>query len=138
MKLRPRVSLIPFVVILFLFALNGRLVFLIPLAFLAFFSYFVGSVFLILTAFFLIYHKTGDIYGLGIMALALFFVESAYLDREKAPLEHYAILLLAVLLSLPTFILMRSIAPLMPGFEATALAALILVLLYAFSKVVAD
>ncbi|WP_461866515.1 hypothetical protein [Thermococcus sp.] len=138
MKLRVRFSLIPFALILILFILDRRLIFLMPLAFLAFFSYFIGSIFLILTAFFLIYHKIGDIYGLGIMILALFFVESAYLDREKAPMEHYVILLLAVLLALPTFVLMESISHLVPGFEATALAALILLSLYAFSKLVTD
>ncbi len=138
MKVRVRFSLIPFVIILSLSVIDRRLIFLIPMAFFSFFSYFMGSIFLILTAFFLIYNKIGDVYGLGIMTLALLLVESAYLDREKAPPEHYAILLLAVLLALPTFILMKNIAPLVPGFEATALAALILLSLYAFSKLVAD
>ena len=138
MKLRIRFSVIPFAILLFLVAVDRRLIFLIPLALLSFFSYFLGAVLLVVTAFLLIYHKMGGIYGLGVMALVLLFVECAYLDREKAPLEHYAILLMAVLLALPTFVLMRSIAPLVPGFEATALAVLILVSLYAFSKMVTE
>ena len=56
----------------------------LALAPLTFFSYFFGTIFLVAIIGFLVYYKVGGVEGLLLVALALIFIESAYLDRENA------------------------------------------------------
>ncbi|ASA78472.1 hypothetical protein [Thermococcus sp. 5-4] len=136
MKVRRRLySLIPLVPLFVLLGtLDSRTLLLIPLALMAIQWYFVGTLFLLATAAFLIYTRTGGLYGLAVMALAILALEMGYLDRERAPREHYLILLAAVAMSFPTYLLMSTLSPALPRLEVTALAALLLVVLYLFAR----
>ncbi|USH00847.1 hypothetical protein K1720_02485 [Thermococcus argininiproducens] len=106
------------------------------LAPLVFLSYFFGTLFLVALIGFLVYYKVGSIEGLFLVALGLIFIESAYLDREKAPREHYLIVTVASLLAIPTYILIAGLSAVMPKFEVTAIAVLVLLSLYLFSRMV--
>nr|WP_206204705.1 hypothetical protein [Thermococcus sp. MAR1] len=125
-----------------LFVLLGmrdiRTLLLVPLALMAVQWYFIGVLFLLATAVFLIYTRTGGLYGLTVIALTVLALEMGYLDREHAPREHYLILLAAVAMSFPTYLLMSMLSPALPRFEVTALAALLLVVLYLFARFVAS
>jgi len=136
MKLRIRYSISPFIVLLSLLLGYPKLLPLLALGLLGFVSYFLGIVFLTLLMSALIYFKIGGLVGILLVALALLFIESAYLDRAKASREHYLILTVTVLMSLPTYLLIRSLAPVLPRFEVTAVAMLIVIMLYIFSKMV--
>jgi hypothetical protein len=136
MKLRIRYSIFPFIVLLSLLLGYPKLLPLLALGLFGFVSYFLGIVFLTLLMSALIYFKIGGLVGILLVALALLFIESAYLDRAKASREHYLILTVTVLMSLPTYLLIRSLAPVLPRFEVTALAMLIIIMLYIFSKMV--
>lgn len=138
MKLRIRYSIFPFIVLLSLLLGYPKLLPLLALGLLGFVSYFLGIVFLTLLMSALIYFKIGGLVGILLVALALLFIESAYLDRAKASREHYLILTVTVLMSLPTYLLIRSLAPVLPRFEVTAVAMLIVIMLYIFSKMVGE
>ncbi|NJE26332.1 hypothetical protein E3E22_06810 [Thermococcus sp. MV5] len=131
-----RFSPIPLVVMVIVL-LNYReilpVLILTPLVFL---SYFFGTLFLVALIGFLVYYKIGSIEGLFLVALGLIFIESAYLDREKAPREHYLIVTVASLLAIPTYILIAGLSAFMPKFEVTAIAVLVLLSLYLFSRMV--
>ena len=129
-------SPIPLVILLFIFLGYKELLPVLVLAPLAFVSYFFGTLFLMAVIGFLVYYKIGGALGVLIVALALIFIESAYLDREKAPREHYLILTVASLLAIPTYALIRGLSLFMPKFEVTAVAVLILLALYIFSRIV--
>ncbi|NJE76699.1 hypothetical protein [Thermococcus sp. ES12] len=132
-------SLIPLVPLFVLLGtMDSRTLLLIPLALMAIQWYFIGALFLLTTAAFLIYTKTGGLYGLTVMALALLAVEMGYLDRERAPGEHYLILIAAVAMAFPTYLLMSALSPVLPRLEVTALAALLLVVLYLFARLVSS
>lgn len=133
-----RFSPIPLIILAFLLLGYPRLLPVLVLALPAFLSYSLGMFFLLAFIILLLYYKIGGMFGVLLVALALLFVESAYLDREKAPKEHYLILTVSVLLALPTYLFIRTLAVAMPRFEVTAIAMLILFTLYAFSRVVTD
>lgn len=137
-KPRIRFSPIPLIILAFLLLSYPKLLPVLVLALPALLSYFLGMFFLVVFIILLVYYKIGGTFGVLLVALALLFVESAYLDREKAPKEHYLILTVSVLLALPTYLFIRTLAVAMPRFEVTAIAMLILLTLYAFSKVVTD
>ncbi|NJE02048.1 hypothetical protein [Thermococcus sp. JdF3] len=140
MRIKRRLySLAPLVPLFLLLALiDRRTLLLLPLALMGLQWYFIGSLFFISVGAFLIYTRTGGFYGLAVMALALLVIEMAHLDRENAPLEHYAVLLAAVGLAFPTYLLMFSLSPLLPRLEVTALAAFLLVVLYVFVRLATD
>ncbi|RLF83348.1 hypothetical protein DRN41_07855 [Thermococci archaeon] len=136
MKFRIRFSPIPLVIMVFILLGYKDLLPVLALAPLAFFSYFFGTIFLVVIIGFLVYYKVGGIEGLLLVALALIFVESAYLDRENAPREHYLIVAVAALLAIPTYVLIAGLSIFMPKFEVTAIAVLILTSIYLFSRMV--
>ncbi|ASJ11426.1 hypothetical protein [Thermococcus thioreducens] len=140
MKIRRRLySIIPLIPLFVLLGTRDiRTLLLVPLALMAVQWYFMGVLFLLATAAFLIYTKTGGLYGLSVMALTVLALEMGYLDRERAPRDHYLILLAAVAMSFPTYLLMSMLSPALPRFEVTALAALLLVVLYLFARFVAS
>ncbi|QDA30459.1 hypothetical protein FH039_00930 [Thermococcus indicus] len=140
MRIKRRLySLAPLVLLFILLALiDRRTLLLLPLALMGVQWYFIGSLFLVSVGAFLIYTRTGGLYGLAVMALALLAIEMGHLDRENAPLEHYAVLLAAVGLALPSYLLMASVSPLLPRLEVTALAAVLLVVLYVFVRLATD
>jgi hypothetical protein len=132
-------SFVPLVILAVLLAvLDPRTLLLLPLAFLGVQWYFLGMLFLVAIGAFLIYTRTGGLYGLSVVALTVLAIEMGYLDREMAPKEHYAVLLAAVLLAFPTYLLMVVISPLLPRLEVTALAALLLLVLYLFARLATD
>lgn len=135
MRLRIRFSIVPFIFLL-LFTYGTR--FFVPSIIMAvgFLSYALGIFALLGLALFLVYYRTGGLYGMGLVALAILFLESAEMDRKKAPGEHYMILVLAVFLSLPLYYLVVGLAPLMPSLEVTMVAAMMVVLLYLISRLV--
>lgn len=136
MRVRRRFySLIPAALLsILLFPVGHRTLLLLPLLMMGLLWYPMGMVFIIALGFFLVYTRTGGLYGLGLMALALLSVEMGYLDRERAPLGHYLILIAAVLLAFPTYLLMVSLSPALPRLEVTALAAVLLLVMYAFTR----
>ncbi|NJE46094.1 hypothetical protein E3E35_01445 [Thermococcus sp. GR7] len=140
MKIKRRLfSVIPLALLFALLArIDGRILFLIPLGLMGIQWYFIGSLFLVTVGAFLIYTRTGGLYGLAIIALTLLAIEMGYLDRERAPKEHYFVVLAAVVLAFPTYLLMESISPALPRLEVTALAAFLLIALYVFAKAVAE
>jgi hypothetical protein len=140
MKLRRRLySLVALVLLFVLLArVDYRTLFLLPLGLMAVQWYFTGTLFLVSVGAFLVYTHMGGLYGLSVMVLAVLSIEMGYLDREMAPKEHYAILLAAVLLSYPTYLLMASLSPVLPRLEVTALAALLIVVLYLFARLATD
>lgn len=140
MKIQRRFySLISLVALFLLLApIDYRTLFLVPLALMGIQWYFFGVFFLVSIGTFLIYTKTGGIYGLSIMALALLAVEMGYLDRERAPKGHYLILLASVGLAFPTYLLMAMLSSVLPRFEVTVLAALLLLVLYIFARFVTE
>jgi len=138
MKIRIRFSPIALILLTSILLSYPKLLPVLVLALPAFLSYFLGVLFLVAFIILLLYYKIGGMFGVLLVSLALLFVESAYLDREKAPREHYLILAVSVLLALPTYLFIRTLAVAMPRFEVTAIAMLILLVLYAFSKVVTD
>lgn len=134
--MRIKFSPIPLVILFFILLSHKQLLPVLALAPLAFLSYFFGTLFLMAVIGFLVYYKIGGALGVLIVALALIFIESAYLDREKAPREHYLILTVASLLAIPTYALIMGLSLVMPKFEVTAVAVLILIALYVFSRIV--
>lgn len=136
MKFGIRFSPIPLVIMAFILLGYKDLLPVLALAPLAFFSYFFGTLFLVALIGFLVYYKLGGIEGLFLVALGLIFIESAYLDREKAPREHYLIVTVASILAIPTYILIGGLSMVMPKFEVTAIAVLVLISLYLFSRMV--
>ncbi|NJE10998.1 hypothetical protein [Thermococcus sp. MAR1] len=140
MKIKRRLySIIPLIPLFVLLGMRDiRTLLLVPLALMAVQWYFIGVLFLLATAVFLIYTRTGGLYGLTVIALTVLALEMGYLDREHAPREHYLILLAAVAMSFPTYLLMSMLSPALPRFEVTALAALLLVVLYLFARFVAS
>ena len=140
MKIRRRpYSLVALVLLFVLLArLDYRTLLLLPLGLMAVQWYFIGTLFLVSVGAFLIYTRTGGLYGLSVVALTVLAIEMGYLDRERAPKEHYAILIAAVLLAYPTYLLMASLSPVLPRLEVTALAALLLVVLYLFARLATD
>ncbi|ASJ09824.1 hypothetical protein A3L12_00150 [Thermococcus sp. P6] len=132
-------SLLPLALLFVLLGMeDARTLLLIPLGLMAVQWYFTGMLFLLATAGFLIYTWRGGLYGLTVMALSVLAVEMGYLDRERAPGEHYLVLLSAVAMSFPTYLLMKTLSPVLPRLEVTALAALLLVVLYSFTRFVAS
>ncbi|ASI99353.1 hypothetical protein [Thermococcus celer] len=136
MKINRRLySLVPVVLLFVLLGMRDvRTLLLVPLALMAVQWYFMGVLFLVTTAAFLIYTRTGGFYGLTVMALTVLTIEMGYLDRERAPMRHYLILTLAVVMAFPTYALMAMLSPVLPRFEVTALAALLFVVLYLFAR----
>ncbi|WP_175060055.1 hypothetical protein [Thermococcus sp. 2319x1] len=134
--MRIKFSPIPLVILFFIFLSHRQLLPVLLLAPLAFVSYFFGTLFLMAVIGFLVYYKIGGALGVLIVALALIFIESAYLDREKAPREHYLILSIASLLAIPTYALIMGLSLVMPKLEVTAVAVFILITLYVFSRIV--
>ncbi|ALV63779.1 putative membrane protein, conserved [Thermococcus sp. 2319x1] len=134
--MRIKFSPIPLVILFFIFLSYRQLLPVLLLAPLAFVSYFFGTLFLMAVIGFLVYYKIGGALGVLIVALALIFIESAYLDREKAPREHYLILSIASLLAIPTYALIMGLSLVMPKLEVTAVAVFILITLYVFSRIV--
>jgi hypothetical protein len=133
-KRRP-LALIPFLLLTVMMAyLDKRGLLLLPILLLGLQWYSMGAVFLVLLGSFLFYTRLGGSYGLTVMILALLTVETAYLDRERAPLRHYVLLALAVFLALPTYYFLVFLAPLLPSMEVTAVAAVMLVALYFFIR----
>lgn len=134
---RPRRRLISFIPLSLAFLLLDEIklqtLLLLPVALLGMQWYFFGSLFILLVGVFLIYSRTGGIYGLAAMSLAVLSIEMAYLDRERAPRGHYIVLIAAILLSIPSYLLLEALAPILPSVEVTALAALVLVLAYLFA-----
>ncbi|ASJ08210.1 hypothetical protein A3L11_02795 [Thermococcus siculi] len=140
MRIRRRLySLVALVLLFVLLArMDYRTLLLLPLGLMAIQWYFIGTLFLVSVGAFLVYTRTGGLYGLSVMTLTVLAIEMGYLDRERAPREHYAILIAAVLLAYPTYLLMASLSPLLPRLEVTALAALLLVVLYLFARLATD
>jgi|GEM_PF-3971611 len=140
MRIKRRLySLAPlFPLFLLLAMIDSRTLLMLPLAIISIQWYFIGSLFFVAVGVFLFYTRTGGLYGLTVMALALLAVEMAHLDRERAPREYYAILLAAVGLTLPTYLLMFLLSRYLPRLEATALAALFIVVLYLLFKLASD
>lgn len=136
MKFGIRFSPIPLVIMAFILLGYKDLLPVLALAPLAFFSYFFGTLFLVALIGFLVYYKLGGIEGLFLVVLGLIFIESAYLDREKAPREHYLIVTVASILAIPTYILIGGLSTVMPKFEVTAIAVLVLISIYLFSRMV--
>lgn len=136
MKVKRRLySLVPAsLLILLLTLLDHRTLIFLPLLLMGLQWYFMGVLFMVALGSFLIYTKTGGLYGLGLMALALLSVEMGYLDRERAPPGHYLILIASVSLAFPTYLLMASLSPALPRLEVTALAAVLLLVMYAFTR----
>ncbi|WP_048150557.1 hypothetical protein [Palaeococcus ferrophilus] len=135
MRPRIRFSVLPFFLLLLL-TYGTR--FFVPSLLLAlgFLSYAMGMLALLALVLFIVYYRAGGLYGMGLVALSLLFLESAEMDRKRAPGEHYLILLLAVFLALPLYYLVVGLAPLMPSLEVTMVAALMVVLLYLVSRLV--
>ncbi|KPU63940.1 hypothetical protein EP1X_01765 [Thermococcus sp. EP1] len=136
MKIGIRFSPIPLIVMAIVLLNYREILPVLVLAPLVFLSYFFGTLFLVALIGFLVYYKVGGIEGLFLVALGLIFIESAYLDREKAPREHYLIVTVASLLAIPTYILIGGLSAVMPKFEVTAIAVLVLLSLYLFSRMV--
>ncbi|AJC71581.1 hypothetical protein X802_04895 [Thermococcus guaymasensis DSM 11113] len=107
---------------------------LFPLALIGIHWHFFGMIFLIGTGIILVYKNIGGVLGLSIVALALLAVEMGQMDRERAPYEHYAVLVLATFLSIPTYLLIYTISPFLPKLEVTAIAAGLVLALYLFTK----
>ncbi len=135
-KLRRRpFALAPFLLLTMMMAyLDKRSLLLLPVLILGLQWYSLGALFLVLLGSFLFYTHLGGSYGLTLMILALLTVETAYLDREGAPMLHYAFLTLAVFMALPTYYLLVFLAPILPSMEVTAVAAVMLVALYFFIR----
>ncbi len=140
MKIKRRpYSLIPLVLLfVLLWRLDPRTLLLLPLGLMAIQWYFIGTLFLVSVGAYLIYTKTGGLYGLAVMSLAVMAIELGYLDRERSPLEHYAILIAVTLLAFPTYLAMVSLSPVLPRLEVTAIAALLLIVLYLFARLATD
>ena len=132
-------SLIPLALITVLLArLNPATLMLLPLGILALRWYSMGAAFVAAVGVYLVYARVGGFPGLTIISLALLTAEVAYLDRERAPAGHYAMLLVAVFLAFPSYFLMAVTASLVPRLEVTAVAAFLVLLLYLFSKLATD
>ncbi len=140
MRMKRRLySIVPLALLFALLArLDPRTLFLLPLGILGVMWYSLGTLFLVSVGAFLIYTRSGGFYGLAVMALAVLVIELGYLDRERAPREHYAVLIAAVLLAFPTYLLMVALSPALPRLEVTALAALLLLVLYLFARLATD
>lgn len=132
-------SLIPLIPATYLlYTVSEWSLFLLPLGLMGIHWHFIGMLYMIGVGVLLIYKELGGLYGLGIMILALLAIETGQMDRERAPLEHYAVLTLAASLSIPTYLLMVGISPLLPRFEITAVAVGIILALYAFTKLAGE
>ncbi len=140
MKLKRRFYSLIFLALLFILLaeLSPWTLVLLPIGLLALQWYSMGLVLLFSVSLYLIYHRIGGIYGLGVVSLALLTAEAAYLDRNEAPKEHYLVLLEAVLLTFPIYTLMALFAGFAPRLEVTGVAALFLVFLYLFLKLATD
>lgn len=140
MKLSRRFySLIPLVLVLYmLYTVDEWSLLLLPLAMMGVQWHFFGMLFLAGTGILLVYRNVGGLYGIVIMILALISVEMGQMDRERAPHEHYAVLVLSAFLSIPTYMLIRGLAPVLPRIEVTAVAVGIVLALYLFTKLVGE
>lgn len=130
------IPLIPAVYMLY--AVSSWSLLLLPLAFIGIHWHFFGMLYLIGVGALLIYKNVGGVYGLSVVILALLAVELGQMDRERAPLEHYAVMVLSASLSIPTYMMMRAIAPVLPRLEITAVAVGIVLALYAFTKLAGE
>lgn len=115
-----------------------RALVLLPLMLLGLQFYSMGTVYLALTGIFLVYKDVGGLYGLSTLTLAFLATVMGRLDRERAPLNDYGVVTATGLLVFPTYFLLRALAPLLMGLEATVLAVLLLVAMYFFIKVIAS
>jgi len=132
-------SLIPLVLSMYLLHTVDRWsLLLLPLALLGIHWHFFGMLFLAGTGIDLVYRNVGGIKGIAIVALALLAIEMGQMDREKAPYEHYAVLILAVSLSIPTYLLIRTVSPFLPRLEVTAVAAGVVLALYLFTRMAGE
>ncbi|WP_297519679.1 hypothetical protein [Thermococcus sp.] len=132
-------SIIPLALITLILArLNPATLVLMPLGILALRWYSMGAAFVAAVGVYLVYARAGGFLGLTLISLALLTAEMAYLDRERAPAGHYIVLLTAVFLAFPTYFLMAVTAPLVPRLEVTAVAAVLVLSLYLFSKLATD
>ena len=137
-KRRPYSLVLLFLLFALLWRLDHRTLLLLPLGLMAIGWYFIGTLFLVSVGAYLIYTRTGGLYGLMIMSLALLSVEMGYLEREKAPLEHYVLLIAATLLAFPIYLVMVHLSPLLPRLEVTSLAAFFLIVMYLLARLITD
>ncbi len=128
-------SLIPLVLSIYLlYTVDRWSLLLLPLALLGVQWHFFGMLFLTGAGVLLVYRNVGGVLGITIVALALLTIEMGQMDKEKAPYEHYAVLILAASMSIPTYLLIRTISPFLPRVEVTAVAAGVVLALYLFTR----
>lgn len=97
---------------------------------LSFLFWWAGYVYLAVLGIVLVYFNLGGLYGLFLLSLAIIFVESVHLTRIRAPMRHYGVLFVAVILAIPIYYIVRSISAYLPSLSNTTVAALFLVSLY--------
>ncbi|WP_010479514.1 hypothetical protein [Thermococcus zilligii] len=132
-------SIIPLIpAVYMLYTVSNWSLLLLPLALTGIHWHFFGMLYLIGVGAVLIYKNVGGVYGLSVIILALLAVELGQMDRERAPLEHYAVMVLSASLSIPAYVMMRAIAPLLPRLEITGIAVGIVLALYAFTKLAGE
>ncbi|WP_457742925.1 hypothetical protein [Thermococcus sp.] len=90
----------------------------------------LGYVFLAFVGLLLVYHRVGGVFGLTTLVFSLCAVESLYLSKRNAPLEHYYVLFGGTFLSIPLYYFAYVLSFYTPSFVNTAVAALFVVLLY--------
>jgi hypothetical protein len=128
-------SIVPFLISVILLIPLGKLgLYLIPFALLALQWYSFGLVYIFLLGILLAYPNNPGVYYLLTFSMAFLTVVSAKLDREKAPVSDYAVVTAAILLSLPTYYLLRVLSYALSGFEVTLLAVLLFASFYFFVK----
>ncbi|ASJ01559.1 hypothetical protein A3K92_08740 [Thermococcus gorgonarius] len=104
------------------------------LAALGVFWYLPGMLNLVLVGVFLIHKNVDPLYSLIVFSLAFLVPITGKLDRERAPLGDYLTVSSIVLLSVPTYFLIKAISALLGGFDVTILATVLLAVVYFFAK----
>lgn len=135
--MKPGIKFSPIFFALFLLLSYGTPLFrTAPIAIVGFFSYFFGLIYFTGAVIIMMYHKMGGYAGLLLVSTLLLFIESANMDRNRAPKEHYLILALTITMVFPTYALIKSLAPIIPPMEVTLVASLILLVLYGISRTI--
>jgi len=89
-----------------------------------------GYIALTLLGVLLVYHSVGGFLGLMTLIFAIEYVESIYLAKRNAPLEHYYVLFAGTLLAVPVYYFAYLLSLYAPSLVNTVVAAIFLVLLY--------
>ncbi|MCD6558928.1 hypothetical protein [Palaeococcus sp. (in: euryarchaeotes)] len=135
--MKPEIKVSPLFFALFLFLSYGTPLFRTsPIALVGFFSYFFGLLYFTGAVILVMYYKMGGYFGLLLVSTLLLFIESADMDRNRAPWEHYLVLILTIIMVFPTYALIKNLAPIIPPMEVTLIASLILLVLYGISRII--